>query len=379
MGWSPPALTVLATLALTAPPAHAAVAFEELPPPPHVAAAVVSALNEAGQAAGSGWTPPTSGPLPGRLEAVRWDGTTPAILGTGHGSGINERGDVVFSFVTKEGGAQVHYARAWENGRVVDRTPPQRGTGRMTIRDISDAGVIPVGYNNVNDPEFYDNDRAGAWRQGAFADLPLSPQGARSYHQAANHRGSTAGSLAPKDGAAAFAFRCSATGCARLPVAGDGGSYSVAAINESDSVAATWSVGSTSRAVVWTADRPAVLPGDVAGVADNARAINEDGDVVGWHLDEGVREAALWRDGALVDLGTSGESEAVAVNDRGEVVGWHTVDGQPRPFHWRAGVLIGLPTPDDLPAKPAALNNAGVVVGNTLYRDTSRAFRWTLP
>jgi probable HAF family extracellular repeat protein len=372
------AVTVLVLVLVTPPSAHAAVGFEELPPPSGTSAAVVSVLNDAGQAAGSGWKP-AQFPLPGTLRAVRWDGTVPLALGIGHGTGINERGDVVFPFVTKQGGPQVTYVSVWDNGQVVDRTPPQRGAGLMTVRDINDAGVIPLAYDRIGDPESYSNDRAGSWRQGEFADVPLPTQGQFVYHDAVNNRGTTAGSRRPRGGASSFVFRCSATLCTRLAAAGEMGSYSVAALNESDSIAATWSVDSTSRAVVWTDDLPTVLPGDTAAVAQNTRAINEDGDVVGWRLDGGVHKATLWRAGQLVDLGTSGESEAVAVNDQGDVVGWQTIDGQPHPFHWRAGVLTELPTPGNLPAKAAALNNAGVVVGNTLNRDTSRAFRWTVP
>lgn len=374
------AQTAITVLALSAPPfTEAAVGFEELPPPPGMAAAIVSVLNDAGQAAGSGWTPPTQFPLPGTLRAARWDGTVPLVLGVGHATGINEGGDVVFPLVTKAGGPQVTYIKVWENGQVVDRTPPQSGPGIMTVRDINDAGVLPLAYDYTGDPEYYNRDRAGSWRQGQFAHVPLPVQGQQIYHEVVNNRGTTAGSRMPRDGATPFVFRCSATLCVRLAGAGEVGSYVVAALNESDSVAATWWPDSSSRAVVWTGDLPTVLPGGTAAVAENTRAINESGDVVGWRLDGGVHKAALWRGGQLVDLGTSGESEAVAVNDRGDVVGWQTIDGQPHPFHWRAGVLTELPTPENLPAKATALNNAGVVVGNTLSRNTSRAFRWTLP
>lgn len=248
----------------------------------------------------------------------------------------------------------------------------------MSVRDISDAGVVPLAYPRAGDPDYCSARRAGWWRQAEFADVSLSEQGSLIHHDAVNDRGTTAGSRSPQGGSASFVFRCSVTRCTRLAAAGETGYYSVAALNESGSIAATWQVGSGSRAVVWTDDRPTVLPGDTAAVAANTRAINEDGDVVGWRSAEGVHKATLWRDGQLVDLGTSGESEAVAVNDRGDVAGWQTIDGQPHPFHWRAGVLTGLPTPENLPAKTTAMNNAGVVIGNTLDRDTSRAFRWTV-
>nr|WP_052478656.1 hypothetical protein [Kibdelosporangium sp. MJ126-NF4]CEL19771.1 hypothetical protein [Kibdelosporangium sp. MJ126-NF4]CTQ96996.1 hypothetical protein [Kibdelosporangium sp. MJ126-NF4] len=368
----------IAMVVLVPPPASAAVGFDELPPPSGMAAAVVSVLNEAGRAAGSGWTP-SQFPYPGTLRAVSWDGTRPTTLGAGHATGINTRGDVVFPVVTKQGGAQVTSISVWENGQAADRTPPQRGAGVMTVRDLSDTGVIPLAYDRMGDPESYSNDRAGAWRQGAFADVPLSPQGQYIYHQTVSSNGTTAGSRQPRDGSASYVFRCTATRCNRLPAAGQTGTYAVAALNETNAIAGTWFADGNSRAVTWTNDQPTVLPGDTAAVADNTRAVNESGEVVGWRLEAGVRKATLWRDGSLVDLGTSGESEAVAVNDRGDVVGWQTIDGQPHPFHWRAGVLIGLPTPGDVPAKAAALNNAGVVVGNTLNRDTSRAFRWTVP
>ncbi|TCO62001.1 hypothetical protein [Actinocrispum wychmicini] len=378
MRWLTSAYIAVITFALAAPSAHAAVAVEELPPPPGMVAAIVSALNDAGQATGAGWTPPPKWPYPGTLLAVRWDGTTPTVLGTGFGTGINRRGDVVFTIADSQAGPLVTTVSVWANGQAADRTPPLRGAVFIPVRDISDDDVIPLAYHRQGDPDPYYNGRAGSWRNGTFADVPLSPQGTYIYHSTANHRGTTAGSRTPSDGSPPFVFRCSATRCVQLPAAGSG-SYAVAALNESDAVAATLRQGTNTQAVVWIADQPTVLPGDTAAVADNVRAINNTNDVVGWRLDGGVHKATLWHGGQAVDLGTSGESEAVAVNDRGDVIGWQTIDGQPHPFDWHNGVLIGLPTPGNLPAKPTALNNTGVVVGSTTGdRDTSRAFRWTI-
>ncbi|CCH33248.1 hypothetical protein ABZ816_19015 [Actinosynnema sp. NPDC047251] len=341
--------------------------------------AAVWAVNEAGQAAGALHSP-TSRPI-----SVRWDGagTWPTSVGRVLPTGINGRGDVLNFSVLKSAGALIYSISAWENGTEVERTPQRPTTATLSSRDINDSGVVPVGYHHLDDPvqDSYTRTRAGAWRNGKFADLPL-PKAINVEHKLVNNRGTTAGSLTLLDKSADYAFRCSATRCTRLPGIAPTGYHKALALNESDVVAGTYQAayGAPTRALVWTGNQVTVLPGDESGVADNTSAINESGDVVGWRVVDGVRKAALWRGGRAVDLGTSGASEAVAVNDRGDVVGWHTVNGGFRTFYWRAGTLTDLPTPDDVGALPTGLNNSGVVVGNTdrgLW-PPARAFRWTV-
>ncbi|CCH33249.1 hypothetical protein ABZ816_19010 [Actinosynnema sp. NPDC047251] len=368
--------TVSALLVFGAPVAEASAGFEELPTLPDFPSTIVSAVNESGQAVGSAHS------RYAHATSVRWDGagTPPTPTGRAYPTGVNNRGDVLNSSTRKVGGMLLYSVKSWENGAEVERTPAHPTTFAHSSRDINDSGVVPVGYKHFADTG-RGTTRAGVWRDGKFADLPL-PQAIGVEHQVVNNRGTTAGSLTLLDGTADYAFRCSATRCTRLPGLASTGVHSALALNESDALAGTWRAdhNSPTRALLWTGDRVTVLPGDDAGVADNPRAINESGDVVGWRVVDGVREAVLWRGGQAVDLGTSGAGEAVAVNDRGDVAGWHTVEGAPRVFLWRAGTLTDLRTPSDVAAKPVGLNNAGVVVGNNDQRlwPPPRAFRWTV-
>ncbi|HEV8254721.1 MAG TPA: HAF repeat-containing protein, partial [Vicinamibacteria bacterium] len=62
-----------------------------------------------------------------------------------------------------------------------------------------------------------------------------------------------------------------------------------------------------------------------------AYAINPAGEVAGYSYTTGNRElhAFLWRDGAMIDLGTLGSSSsfALGINPRGEVVGYSFING----------------------------------------------------
>ncbi|GAA3893072.1 hypothetical protein GCM10022243_67570 [Saccharothrix violaceirubra] len=365
--------TALIALVGLAPSAGADVGFEELRPALGEVV-LVTAINEAGQTVGSEWAPGWY-----RGSAMRWEGTVPGSMGSGNALGIDERGAAVIVYGNKQGGAEFTYIDVWADGVRTRRTPPpSNGYGPMTVRDLG-GGALPIGYDNPKDPTAsYHPDQAAVWRDGTYSDITFGEKGT-VRHRAVNGIGTTAGALDPKGGVP-YAFRCAAVGCTRLPAAGAGGYYDVKAINDADVVVGDWRATSqVTHVVVWTGDRAVVLPGEGAGAADNVRALNENGDVVGWRTENGVRRATLWRGGRLVDLGASGASEAVAVNDRGDVVGWHTVEGAPHPFHWRAGTLSGLPTPENVPAKPKALNNAGIAVGSTLVARSGRSFRWTIP
>lgn len=206
----------------------------------------------------------------------------------------------------------------------------------------------------------------------------MGDTGSSIAHRVVNDRGTTAGTRHPQ-GASPYAFRCSATGCSRLPGIDQAGFYYVMALSESDAVAGHAYVAGAFRALLWTGDQVTALPGEDARVADNAHAVNRQGDVVGWLGDRGTHKAVLWRGGKAIDLGTSGPSEAIAVNDRGDVVDWDTADGGARAFLWREGTLTALPLPAGVRAKPVGLSNGGFAIGNSVGTPDSQAFRWTLP
>jgi probable HAF family extracellular repeat protein len=103
--------------------------------------------------------------------------------------------------------------------------------------------------------------------------------------------------------------------------------------------------------------------------------------------------AVVWAAGGIIDLGTlpgDTDSEARALNDQGQVVGvsWSSTEqglrGNPfgapfgsRAFLWDAGTMIGLGSLGGTLAWPTAINNARQVVGVSLDpAGQARAFLW---
>ena len=97
----------------------------------------------------------------------------------------------------------------------------------------------------------------------------------------------------------------------------------------------------------------------------SARAINDDGDVVGIAAFGGYEHAALWDNRKLEDLGTLGgdSSYATAINNRGQVVGVSvTTEGDGQAFLWEKGHMKGLGT-GWRETRAWAINDLGQIVG----------------
>ena len=141
--------------------------------------------------------------------------------------------------------------------------------------------------------------------------------------------------------------------------------------------------GNVNRPFLWEAGRTTFLellpcPNTPSGAA---RAINENGVIVGQSAGPVVVRAVMWRDGEVMVLQPTFPMEsgdAVDVNDRGEAI----VIGQHTSFLWREDGVTVLPTldlPDARPAIPASINNEGQIVGFTLFNSgpvTERATLW---
>src|SRR5688500_4715224 len=95
-----------------------------------------------------------------------------------------------------------------------------------------------------------------------------------------------------------------------------------------------------------------------------AAAINNQGHVTGTYLLAGGGfHGFLYRDGALIDLGTLGgtNSSARGINDRGDVVGWsETATEARRAFLFSNGVLHDLGMPVSMASD---INNQRQIVG----------------
>src|SRR5262245_17966926 len=90
--------------------------------------------------------------------------------------------------------------------------------------------------------------------------------------------------------------------------------------------------------------------GTLGGASSEATGLNNSGEVVGWSRDEtGAARAFLYRDGAMVNLGTlpgGSASFATAINDLGQVVGYGGINEFgpqfrefTQGFFWDAGAM----------------------------------------
>ena len=149
------------------------------------------------------------------------------------------------------------------------------------------------------------------------------------------------------------------------------------------------SVGPLARLTANARYTVATLPG--FGGASQGGGINDRGWVAGYSgLPGGIRHAALWRDGSIVDLGTLGGSQSglhsdvqwPGLSNGGVIVGishtaeldtlgeaWSCAAFMPasghmcRGFMWQAGVMTALPTLGGENGFAAGVNGLGQVVG----------------
>jgi probable HAF family extracellular repeat protein len=135
------------------------------------------------------------------------------------------------------------------------------------------------------------------------------------------------------------------------------------------------------RAVRWLGTTPQFLSQLPGHNSSSARAINANGQIVGWsgvastpdNLDAiSWSHAALWDAGSVQDLGTlSGDesSQAIALNDHGQIVGWSgTVNQASSAFLYQCGEMLDLNALIPAAAgwqliEARGINNAGRIVG----------------
>ena len=110
--------------------------------------------------------------------------------------------------------------------------------------------------------------------------------------------------------------------------------------------------------------------------------VNDAGVVVGWSQDSsGSPRPFIWQDGTLRDLGVfpGVNAYALAINERGQVAGWHQPTPWPdqRAFLWSAGAVQDLGTLGGRATRVSALSEAGEIVGSSLTASGEQhAFVW---
>jgi probable HAF family extracellular repeat protein len=142
-------------------------------------------------------------------------------------------------------------------------------------------------------------------------------------------------------------------------------------INESGQVVGTSSGPAGSRAFIWTnASGMQALPGTLGGTRSEAWGINESGDVVGASTLSGdtASHAALWRNGAVIDLQAAlgpGGGYAWDINDAGTVIGTFFGTGVNAGFRWTdiAGIELMWSGTQGNTGEALGLNAAGVIAG----------------
>lgn len=129
--------------------------------------------------------------------------------------------------------------------------------------------------------------------------------------------------------------------------------------------------------------------GTLGGDWSTANVINNRGEVVGVSRNAaGQNRAFLWRDGAMIDLGTLGggeerdedRSEALAINDRGQVAGGSAREAPYfyRGFVWQDGVMTDLGSLDGRSSFAMKINREGQVIGrSSTVSSTMASFLWT--
>lgn len=309
-------------------------------------------INEAGQVVGGAQD------ARGKTRAVKWEGGKARDLGTLEGGeasfalAINGRGQVVgFS----QAGDGTTHAVLWEAaGQIVDLGT--LGGGFAYAVDINERGEV-LGMSTT--PSGH---RAFLWREGE--KFEVGPKDAAwSSGLDLNDAGQVVGSAPVGSADALLGYRWSPDGT--VETFGLGGDIViVAAVNASGHAAGYGTLANGSGSAI-EASAGAELPGMPTELVSA-----EDAPPVAVH-------AFVYRDGAVIDLGTLGgaHASAVDINVKGHVVGASArADGVPRAYVWADGAMGELDTPPDASAGATDINDRGEVVGSWAVEGRRRAF-----
>jgi probable HAF family extracellular repeat protein len=349
------------------------------------------ALNESGQVVG------TSVTARGERHAFLWRADVLRDLGTlGGGTSeavdVNAAGQVVGNSPSK--GCETSHGFIWQKGRMRDLGAPEllgSATGRdvaVEVHGLNGRGQVIGGAWLLpdcswdNESNLSETEAAFVWQNGKLTELGVD------HASAINERGQITGTYA----------KCLDDDCEDLDLHvfrwQRGRLVDLATFPEADP-SETWDfainddglvVGSVRhrRAVAYDGSTRVAL-GTLGGSANEAVAVNNRGQIVGWsNTRAGVRHATLWEEGRAVDIGVLAgyrRSSAVGVNADGQVIGASADPGTKRQqaFVWEDDTLVGL---ELLPGGKASaaidINDRGQIVGwATTRTGATHAVLWT--
>src|SRR6266542_2426362 len=300
-----------------------------------------------------------------------------ALLGTNsYAHGINNQGQVVGYWRTTNG---VH-AFLYSGGVMID------------LGALGDANAYALSINNpgqvVGFGETPDGIRAFLMGSGGVTNLG-SLGGLNSYAFGINGNAEVVGHIDTPDGARAFLYRGGAV--TNLGTLGGTNSYAYG-VNNLTQVAGSSANGGHAgmHAFLWQNGRlinlNSLVPENSGWELQEARGINDNGQIVGWGSHNGQERSFLYDNGRITDLGLlpgGTNSYALALNNSNQVVGVSSIgDGTPHAFVWRNGVMSDLN--DFLPPasgwelrEARGINDGGEIVGWGTINGEERAFLLT--
>lgn len=242
---------------------------------------------------------------------------------------------------------------------------------------INDLGVV-MGEVEVYD-WFFSETHAFVYADGELTDIGTLG-GAFSSAVAVNASGQLTGSATGEWEAGPYAFLWDGDSLISLGTLGGSKSHG-SAINEAgEIVGVSLTEGGQWRAFLWDGRDMQDL-GTLGGDYSAAVAINRQGAVAGESATaSGWLHAFLFSDGVMIDLGALSGTWSVTqdLNDANQVIGqFTTAQGQNRGFIFTQGVVVDLGTLGGDTMEPWDLNNVGQVVGtSTTESGVYRAVLW---
>jgi len=285
--------------------------------------------------------------------------------------------------------------------------------GGPVAKSVNNRGTAVGGaLTDIPDPScFFDClvMHAFAWKRGVLTDLGTLPDGPNSFAFWVNEHGlimgvSENGVVDPVFGPQQIAVVWKDGQIISLGTFGGAFSFGNAVNNRGEVVGIAANaipdpfsligVGTQIRAFLWR-DGAMLDLGTLGGPDGWAASVNERGQVAGHALVDSIvnpvtgqptEHPFLWERGRMMDLGTLGGTFAVAgsfqdgsssasLNDRGQVIGTSNLAGDliHHPFLWDAGVLTDLGTLGGDNGEAFWINDTGEVVGRADFSPSSSA------